>query len=101
MDITLIVTKPNKESAELAGRIEEYSSKYAADGQMGIVLNCVDNNKSELIYSLREEYNLSVIGIIPIDNELINGDKNKDSEIVQNAIKQFYYRLNIPRGDLS
>jgi CO dehydrogenase nickel-insertion accessory protein CooC1 len=54
MDITLIVTKPNKESAELAGRIEEYSSKYAADGQMGIVLNCVDNNKSELIYSLRE-----------------------------------------------
>jgi CO dehydrogenase maturation factor len=101
MDRTLIVTKPNKESAELAGRIEEYSSKYAADGQMGIVLNCVDNNKSELIYSLREEYNLSVIGIIPIDNELINGDKNKDSEIVQNAIKQFYYRLNIPRGDLS
>jgi len=99
IDVTLIITRPNKESAKLASRIEEYSAKYATEGQMGVVVNCVDEN-SDTIYNLIEEYGLTLIGTIPKDENLISGSFDKTSEIVRNAISQFIYRLNIPLGDL-
>lgn len=101
IDITLIVTRPTEESAKLAGRIEEYSAKYAADGQMGVLLNAVTGDSNEISFKLSEENNLSVLGVIPKDEALENASGEKNSELVKNAIKQFYYRLNIPRGDLS
>lgn len=99
IDVTLIVTLPTKESAKLASRIEEYSAKYATDGQMGVVVNCVEDN-SENIFNLIEEYELSLIGTIPKDKNLIFGSFDKTSDIVKKAISQFIYRLNIPLGDL-
>lgn len=99
IDVTLIVTQPNKESAKLASRIEEYSAKYATDGQMGVVINCVDDNAGN-IYNIIEEYGLSLIGTIPKDKNLLLGSFDKNSEIIQKAISQFIYRLNIPLGDL-
>ena len=101
IDIMLIVTRPTEESAKLAGRIEEYSAKYAADGQMGVVINAVTGDSNEISFKLSQENNLSVLGVIPKDENLEKATGEKDSEIVKNAIKQFYYRLNIPRGDLS
>jgi len=99
IDITLIVTRPNKESAKLASRIEEYSAKYATEGQMGVVVNCVEDNASN-IYNIIEEYGLTLIGTIPKDKNLMLGSIDKSSEIVKKAISQFIYRLNIPLGDL-
>lgn len=99
IDITVIVTLPTKESAKLASRIEEYSAKYATEGQMGVVVNCVEDN-SEQIYNLIEEYELSLIGTIPKDKNLIFGSFDKTSDIVKKAISQIIYRLNIPLGDL-
>lgn len=101
IDITMIVTRPTKESAKLAGRIEKYSAKYAAEGQMGVLLNAVKESQTEEVYKLTEEYDLSVLGNIPFDENLANGSDDKVSDVVKNAIKQFYFRLNIPRSDLT
>ena len=43
IDTTIIVAKPTEESVHLAKRIEEFSAKYAAGNQLGVVLNKVDN----------------------------------------------------------
>lgn len=100
IDITLIVTRPWEESIRLAERIEEYSAKYAAEGQMGVLLNAVREDDKENAYNLSEKYGLSVLGVIPFDKNLTEGAEEKSSEKVKNAINEFYFRLNIPRSDL-
>lgn len=98
IDSTLIVAKPSEESAHLAKRIEEFSSKYAAGNQLGVVLNKVDNDNLSSVYELLRKYDLEVLGVIPFDNGLKNNSISRDSEVVRQAIKDFYFRLNLPQA---
>lgn len=98
IDSTIIVGKPTEESAHLAKRIEEFSSKYAAGNQLGVVINKVDNDNLSSVYELLRKYELDVLGIIPFDKELKNNSIAKESEIVKQAIKEFYFRLNLPQA---
>ena len=98
MDTTLIVANPTDESAHLAKRIEEFSSKYSAGGQMGVILNKVENREITSVYELLKKYDLDILGVIPMDDGLIENSIERDSKIVQDAIKQIYYRLNLPQG---
>ena len=93
IDTTLIVANPTDESAHLAKRIEEFSAKYAAGNQLGVIINKVENNDLESVYEMLKRYDLDVLGVIPTDKEI----KDKSSKIVQEAIKQFYFRLNLPQ----
>ncbi len=95
IDTTLIVANPTDESAHLAKRIEEFSSKYAAGGQLGVVINKVENNEAASIYNLLNKYELDVLGVIPFDDNL--NQMERESKVVQDAIKQFYFRLNLPQ----
>lgn len=95
IDTTLIVANPSEASLHLATRIEEFSSKYAAGNQLGVILNKVENTDLERISTLLKGKNLEILGVIPFD-ETIDSVK-KDSELVQDAIKQFYFRLNLPQ----
>ena len=95
IDTTLIVANPTPESANLARRIEEFSSKYAAGNQLGVIINKVDNTDLTSVYDMLKQFDLDVLGVIPSD-ETINSIE-KDSDMVQNAIKQFYFRLNLPQ----
>ena len=95
IDTTLIVANPTPESANLARRIEEFSSKYAAGNQLGVIINKVDNTDLTSVYDMLKQFDLDVLGVIPLD-ETINSIE-KDSDMVQNAIKQFYFRLNLPQ----
>lgn len=97
IDTTLIVANPSEESAYLAKRIEEFSAKYAAGNQLGVVINKVENNNINAVYDLLKKYDLDVLGVIPYDNELEKNSIAKDSEIVKSAIEQFYFRLNLPQ----
>ncbi len=97
IDSTIIVATPSEESAHLANRIEEFSAKYAAGNQLGVVINKVDNNNLASVYELLNKYNLDVLGVIPFDEDLKNHPMTRDSKIVQNAIKEFYFRLNLPQ----
>lgn len=97
IDTTIIVANPSEASAHLAKRIEEFSSKYAAGNQLGVVINKVENNDLTDVYALLKKYDLDVLGVIPYDNHLSENTVKKDSQIVQDAIKQFYFRLNLPQ----
>ena len=96
IDTTLIVANPDEASAHLAKRIEEFSAKYAAGNQLGVIVNKASNTDHSDIYQLLKKYDLDVLGVIPYDDNINPVDKN--SKIVQNAIKQFYFRLNLPQG---
>ncbi len=97
IDSTIIVANPSEESAHLANRIEEFSAKYAAGNQLGVVINKVDNNDLASVYDLLKKYDLDVLGVIPYDKELKNHPMTRDSKVVQDAIKEFYFRLNLPQ----
>lgn len=97
IDTTLIVANPSEESAHLAKRIEEFSAKYAAGNQLGVVINKVENNNINAVYDMLKKYDLDVLGVIPYDDGLEKCPIEKDSKAVEDAIKQFYFRLNLPQ----
>ena len=47
---------------------------------------------------LLKKYDLDVLGTIPFDKELKNNPMTRESKAVQEAIKQFYFRLNLPQA---
>lgn len=97
IDATIIVANPSDESAHLAKRIEEFSAKYSAGGQIGVVLNRVENKDVTSVYELLKKYNLEILGVIPTDENLLQHSIERESKQVQDAIKQFYFRLNLPQ----
>jgi len=96
IDETIIVAQPNENSIHLAKRIEEFSTKYAVGGQMGVVLNMVESNNLSSLYDLLKKYDLEILGVIPNDKDLKNST-SKDSQLVIDSIKEFYFRLNLPQ----
>ena len=99
VDTAIIVANPSEEAAHLAKRIEEFSSKYAAGNQLGVVINRVENSDITSVYELLKKYELDVLGVIPFDKSLTEKENSirRDSQIVEDAIKQFYFRLNLPQ----
>ena len=98
IDVTLIVATATEESIFLAQRIEEFSAKYAAGGQMALILNNVENLQYNKIQDYLSKYSLEILGIIPKDKELAEHSIDKNSKIVEDAIKSFYFRLNLPQS---
>lgn len=97
IDQTLIVANPTIDSIHLAERINEFSAKYAAGGQMGVVINRVANQDLTSIYDKLKAADIDVLGMIPFDETLASGKIDRKSEIVNEAVKQFYFRLNLPQ----
>ena len=97
IDLALIITNPASDSINLAKRIAEFSAKYAAGGQLGIVLNKINNEDINSIAEKLSETEIDVLGTIPFDDMLSHGAINKESNIVKNAVKEFYFRLNLPQ----
>ena len=97
IDLALIITNPASDSINLSKRIAEFSAKYAAGGQLGIVLNKINNEDINSIAEKLSETEIDVLGSIPFDETLSSGAINKESNIVKNAVKEFYFRLNLPQ----
>ena len=97
MDVTLIIANATEESVFLAQRIEEFSAKYAAGGQMALVLNNVDNAQYNKVQDYLNKYSLEVLGIIPHDKDLLEHSIDKNSKVVEDAIKGLFFRLNLPQ----
>ena len=96
IDVTLVVAQPAEESLQLAQRIEEFSEKYAAGGQMGMILNRVKTGELNKVQELLMKYHLDTLGVIPEDENLAGKSLSRDSEAVFGALKEFYFRLNLP-----
>ncbi len=97
IDLTLIVALPYEESVLLAKRIEEFSAKYAAGGQMGVVINRVRNERMNNVLNMLKCHELDVLGCIPFDEKLSENPLERKSDVVVESIKQFYSRLNLPQ----
>ena len=98
IDTTLIIANATDESAHLAKRIEEFSTKYAAGGQIGVILNKVENKEITSVYELLKKYDLNILGVIPMDEELLQHSIERDSKLIQESLKQLYFRLNLPQN---
>ncbi len=99
INVTLVVARPNEASVHLAKRIEEYSAKYAAGEQLGVILNKVNKQEIQPLLALLNKYDLTTLGTIPKDDSLKENRISKDSKVVENAIEQLYFRLNIPQKE--
>ncbi len=97
IDLALIVANPTIESVKLVKRIAEFSVKHAAGGQLGVVVNKVKNENLDEVYRKMNEAELDILGTIPFDKKLEDGTSDWDSDIVNDAVKQFYFRLNLPQ----
>lgn len=97
IDLALIVANPTLESVKLTKRIAEFSSKYAAGGQLGVIVNKVNNQDLDSVYRTMKEADLDILGAIPFDANLANGTQDWKSSIVVDAVKQLYFRLNLPQ----
>ena len=97
IDLALIVANPQLDSLNLVKRLEEFSAKYAAGGQLGVVLNKVSNADMPSVYNLAKDFDLDILGVIPEDAELLKNPTERNSQKVIDAIKQFYFRLNLPQ----
>ena len=97
INVTLIIAHPNDASINLAKRIEEFSAKYAAGEQLGVILNKVHNSEMEYLSAILKEYDLTTIGTIPVDEELKQNRISKQSLIVEKSLEHLCYRLNIPQ----
>ena len=97
IDLTLFVANPTVESINLAKRIDEYSAKYAVGGQLGVILNKAKNIDLTPIYELTKSLDMEILGTIPYDENLANGSLTRESQVVTDAVKQLYFRLNLPQ----
>ena len=97
IDLTLLVTIPTVESILLAKRIVEYSAKYAAGGQMGIVINKVLDTSIEVVNEYAKDLDVDILGAIPFDEGLAKGSVSRVSDMVTDSLKQLYFRLNLPQ----
>lgn len=98
VDTTLIIANPSEESAHLAKRIKEFSAKHCAGNQLGVVINKVDNSKLSSLSELLRKYDLDILGVIPFDEKLQQNPISRESNVVKEAVKSFYSRLNLPQG---
>ena len=64
---------------------------------MGVVLNKVKGEEINLITEQLKESDVDVLGIVPFDENLAKGVLDRNSNIVTEAVKQFYFRLNLPQ----
>lgn len=96
IDATLIVTNPTEESIVLASRITDASEKYAAEGQMGVILNKVKNGIPENLSVKLNENNLKILGVVEYDDTLEMNGVKKTSKLVNKAVNDTILRLNLP-----
>ena len=97
IDLALIIANPTIESINLSSRILEFSAKYTAGGQIGVVINKAENKDITDLYELAKKSGMDILGIVPYDEKLAQGSVTRDSNIVYEALKQLYFRLNLPQ----
>lgn len=90
VDLALVIANPTIESMNLAKRINEYSAKYAAGGQIGIVINKALNENLNEVSEYAKQSDMEILGTIPYD-------EFDDKRIVNESLKHLYFRLNLPQ----
>lgn len=98
VDVTLIVAETSCGSVYSAAKIKESSFKLASPGQIGLMLNKVKNRMiPEHISNLLCDYDLDILGTLPYDANLEKDCMLKESDILNESVKELLFRLNLPQ----
>ncbi len=92
MDEAVIITNSSKNDIALAYKIAESSKKYT-QGQLGVILNKVNESSLKEAMEILNAFELDLIGTIK-ENEKI---KNDNFEDIEDMIEALYSRMNLPR----
>ncbi len=96
IDVTLILAQPTEESLLLAQRIMDFSEKYAAGSQIGMLLNRVNSGELNKAQEMLIKHKVDTLGVIPEDPNLLTNSLTRDSDTILEALRHFYFRLNLP-----
>ena len=91
IDEAIIVSLDGKDDIALASKIAQSSQKYVSDGQLGVILNKVENNSNDTS-NLLNALELNLIGYLK-KYDTIDYDKIAD------VLEVFYSRMNLPQKD--
>ncbi len=96
LDTTLIIADTSVSSVYSASKIKESSMRFAAQGQIGVIINKVkDNRVPDNIAALLIENDIKMIGMLPYDKDLEFQNLMRDSEILTQAVDELMFRLNL------
>ncbi|NLF84155.1 MAG: hypothetical protein GX568_09265, partial [Candidatus Gastranaerophilales bacterium] len=70
--------------------------RFSAQGQIGVILNKVaDNRVPDNIAALLVENDIKIIGMLPYDKNLEYENLMVDSEMLTQAVDELLFRLNL------
>ncbi len=96
LDTTLIIADTSISSVYSAVKIVESSLRFAAQGQIGVILNKIrDNRIPENIAALLTENDIKMIGMLPYDKNLEYENLMRDSKLLAQAVDELLFRLNL------
>ena len=96
LDTTLIITDTSVSSIYSGAKIKESSLRFAAQGQIGVILNKVrDNRIPDNIAALLVEHDIKIIGMLPYDKNLEYENLMRDSDVLIQAVDELLFRLNL------
>ncbi|HSA06783.1 MAG TPA: AAA family ATPase [Candidatus Gastranaerophilales bacterium] len=96
LDTTLIIADTSISSIYSASKIKESSHRFAAQGQLGVIINKVrDNRIPENVAALLVENDMKIIGMLPYDENLEYENLMRDSEILTQAVDELLFKLNL------
>lgn len=96
LDTTLIIADTTVSSIYSTIKIKESSMRFSAQGQIGVILNKVaDNRVPDNIAALLVENDIKIIGMLPYDKNLEYENLMVDSEILTQAVDELLFRLNL------
>lgn len=97
IDVTLIVADTSCGSVYSASKIKESSFKLASPGQIGLMMNKIKNRMiPDHISGLLCDYDLDILGTLPYDENLEQDCLSKESDILNESVKELLFRLNLP-----
>ncbi len=88
----IIVSSQSKESIALSYKVSESSKKYM-QGQLGVILNRINQSTIHNSIEILNAFELDLIGTIE-ENEDI---KNNNFENIEDIIEALYSRMNLPK----
>ncbi len=96
LDTTLIIADTSVSSIYSAAKIKESSMRFAAQGQIGVIVNKVKENKiPDNIAALLVENDIKMIGMLPYDKNLEFENLMRESETVTRGVDELLFRLNL------
>lgn len=96
LDTTLIIADTTVSSVYSTIKIKESSMRFSAQGQIGVILNKVtDNRVPDNIAAVLVENDIKIIGMLPYDRNLEYENLMVDSEMLTQAVDELLFRLNL------